>query len=502
MLDWSAATALARSFAETWQAEAGPGGAIVLFDREGIRDSVSGGLADLAHQLAFTPETPTRFASISKHILATALLQQGVLLDRPLGDWLNDLPEAVAAVPLAHALDMTGALPDMMEVLWQQGVPFTASLTAPEIRTVLQRLPGLSGQPGQEMAYSNTGWRLGQAIIEQTSGLPYAEVVARLARPFDRSIRFIADEAEIVEGLASGYYREGESWRRGRYGFNYSASGGIAGSAAGLARWCVALLAGRGSLAGILPRLSEPRRFSDGTPSAYRLGLVAAQLGGTALIGHGGSLPGYRNHMLLAPEAGVGVVVTMNREEDAHWPTLRILAALLGEELPKTADQAPTGLFACDSGPFWAEFTPGAISVMGGYERLVEAEDGGWRSLPAYLDLQLRPAGSGRIEGRIGGVARSLTPVPVDQPLDPALIGAWRERVTGLRLSIHADGSALLPWAGTLRSQTRLTPLPGGCALADLTHGPWRHRPCLWLQPDGTLGMASHRARVHVFERA
>lgn len=501
MLDWSAAAAAARSLAEGWQAEAGPGGAIVLFDRDGLCNSFSGGFADLAHRLPFTADTQCRFASISKHLLATALLQAGLSLDSPLGTWLEDLPDAIAAVPLGRALDMTGALPDMMEVFWQQGVPFTATLSATEIGSALRRLPGLNGPPGGEMAYSNTGWRLAQAVIEQCSGQDYAEVVARLVAPVDPSIRFIADESETVPGLATGYFSGGATWRRGRYGFNFSASGGIAGSAAGLARWCAALLAGRGALEGMLPRLGAVRRFVDGTESAYRLGLVATRLGGTALFGHGGSLPGYRNHMLIAPEAGIGVVVMMNREEDAHWPALRILAALLSEDLPKTADEVPTGLYAAESGPFWAELSPGAISVMGGYERLVEAAEGGWRSLPAYLDLQLRQAGDGRLDGVIGGAARSLLPVPGDQPLDAALPGLWRERSSGVTLLIRPDGSALMPWAATIGRETRLTPLPGARALADLGHGPWRHRPCLWLQPDGRLGLASHRARIHLFDR-
>ena len=77
--------------------------------------------------------------------------------------------------------------------------------------------------------------------------------------------------------------------------------------------------------------------------------------------------------MLLAPALGVGVVVMTNREEEALWPAMRVLAVLLGQPLPRPALDAPTGLFVEDSGPFWAELSPGAISVMGGYEQLVAA---------------------------------------------------------------------------------------------------------------------------------
>lgn len=496
MADWSRGRSEAAVIAEAWTRQGGPGGAIVLFDRDGVRETASGGFAVIEHRLPFTPDTQNRLASISKHFCAALLLRQGVSLDEPLGALLSGLPEPIARVALGRALDMTGALPDMMEALWQQGTPFTASLGAAEILAAARRLPGLNAEPGTEMAYSNTGWRLAQAILEWRTGKPYAQLLAELLAPLGLPIRFASDESEVVDGLAAGYWHDGAAWRRGRYGFNFSASGGIAGSAAGLARWLGALMAGSGALAGLLDRLAAPRRFGDGSASVYRLGLVASRLGSMDLLGHGGSLTGYRNHFLIAPERGVGVVVMSNREEDALWPALRVLAALTGEALPGDPPSLPTGLYAADEGPFWAELAGGAISYMGGYEKLVDDGEGGLRSLPAYLDIRLRREADGALAGMIGGVARRLLPVPAGTPLDPRLVGRWRDPRLGAELAISADGTASWPWAGTIGLETALTPLPGGRALADLQHGPWRHRPCLWLQPDGTLRLASHRSRI------
>jgi len=502
MLDWARGRAEAQAVVEPWTREGGPGGAIVLLDGEGVRESASGGFAVIEHRLPFTADTQNRLASISKHICAAVLLREGLSLDATLGSYLPELPEAIGAVELGRALDMTGALPDMMEVLWQQGVPFTASLSAQEIFAAACRLPGLNAEPGTEMAYSNTGWRLAQAILERVTGQPYAALVDALMAPAALPIRVVTDQSEVVPGLATGYWRDGQSWRRGQYGVNFSASGGLAGSAAGLARWAAGLLAGRGPSRGLLEQLSAPRHFANGTLSGYRLGLVATTLGETAIIAHGGSLTGYRNHLVLAPERGVGVVILTNREEDVLWPALRVLTALLGEALPADAGAVPTGLYAADEGPVWAEFGGGAISVMGGYERLIASEAGGMRSLPAYLDIRLTSEADGVLAGTIGGVARRLRPVPAATPLDERLCGRWRDDRLGLTITIRPDGTATWPWAGALRQETRLTPLPGGRALADFWHGPWRHRPCLWLQEDGSLRLASHRARILHFHRA
>ena len=502
MPDWTRATAEATAIAGAWAEARGPGGAIILFDSAGIRATAAGGFASLEQQTPFTAETPNRFASISKHFLAATLLLEDIPLEAPLGSLLPDLPEAIGAVPLVRALDMTGGLPDMMEILWQQGVPYTASLTEAEIFSVARRLPGLCSPPGAEMAYSNTGWRLGQRVIAAQRGFSYAEALQRrLLTPLGLGIRFPTDETEVIPGLATGYWRDGETWRRGRYGLHFSASGGLAGSAADLARWASALLAGRGPLEGMLDRLAAPRHFADGSPSAYRLGLVETALGQTRILAHGGSLPGYRNHMLLAPELDCGVILLGNREEEALWPALRILAALAGESLPPLAE-LPPGLYAEEAGPFWAEVTPGAIASMGGNERLLAGADGGLRAIPAYLDIALRQEVGGALVGRIGGAPRRLLPVPAGLPLDPGLVGEWRDPVFGGRITIRPDGTARLPWAGDLGAESRLTALPGARALAQLQHGPWLHRPCLVLREDGRLAVASHRSRVLAYNRA
>jgi CubicO group peptidase (beta-lactamase class C family) len=500
MVDWARGRAEALAIAAEWL-ETEPGGAIVLFDTTGIREHASGGLASVEHGLPFTPDTTNRFASISKHILATLLLKEGLSLDATLGSLVSGLPEAIGSVELGRALDMTGALPDMMEVFWQRGIPYTAGLDAEEIFAAAQRFPALNAEPGTEMSYSNTGWRLAQRALEARLGIGYAQAVERLMAEFALPIRLPYDETEIVPGLAAGYWRDGAQWKRGRYGFHFSASGGITGSAAALAGWASALMAGRGSLSGMLARLTAPRHFSDGSASVYRLGLGCNTVGGVALIGHGGSLPGYRNHFLMAPEQGVGVVVLTNREEDALWPALRVIAALLGEDLPAAPSIAPTGLFAASEGPFWAEMTPGAISFMGGYERLVTDGADGMRSLPAYLDVQLKQLDPDTLEGLIGGVRRRLARVPADTPLDRALPGRWRERIFGTEIELRADGTARMAWVGDTFVESPLTPLPGGRALADLTHGPWRYRPCLALQKDGSLRLSGPRARILHFDR-
>lgn len=494
-----AATAAA-AIVDAWSAEGGPGGAVVLFDADGPCGAAAGGFASLEHGIPFAPGTPSRWASISKQFCAATALLAGLDPASPLGKLVPGLAPGLAAVPLEHALAMTGAIPDLMETLWLLGVPYTASLSEAELLALCRRLPGTGGPPGQEMAYSNTGWRLVAAAFAEGQE-PYEQALRRLVLgPLGlEEVAFPKDEAMPVAGLATPYWRDGETWRRGRYGLHFSPSGGLAGSAEALARWGSALLAGRGPAAGMLERLSAPRPFPDGADSFYRLGLATVELDGLALIGHGGSLPGIKTQILMAPSLGFGVALLSNREDtDPLWLALRVMAAASGRALPHPAT-LPPALYAEESSEAWAEVEEGTISFMGVTDRLFAAGDG-VRTLPAYLQATLRATPGGAIEGRIGGVPRRLLPVPPDTALDPALHGTWRNDAFDVSLTVRADGTALLPGIHP-REACPLLPLPGGRAVADRRHGPWRARPLLWLQPDGSLRLVSHRSRVLAFQR-
>ncbi len=269
------AAAAADAIAASWCEAGGPGGAIVVFDGDGPRGEAAGGLAVPEHAIPFTADTPSRWASISKQFCAATVLHAGFDLDQELGGLVPRLPEAIGAVLLGRALDMTGGIPDVMDTLWLLGLPFTTGLREEELLAFVRRLPGAAGPPGREMTYSNTGWRLAGAAFA-ARGEPYGEALRRsLLRPLGLGgVAFPADEGALLPGLATPCWHDGAAWQCGRYGLHFSPSGGLAGSARDLARWGAALLAGRGPAAGLLDELSAPRAFADGsttrTPSTPR----------------------------------------------------------------------------------------------------------------------------------------------------------------------------------------------------------------------------------------
>jgi CubicO group peptidase (beta-lactamase class C family) len=279
-MDWHRATAVASGIAARWTTEGGPGGAILLFDADEIRAEACGGLASLELGVAFTAETATRYASISKHFFGALVLRlcdAGVLaLDDALGAHLPGLSPALAAVTLGRALDMTSGLPDVMETQWLLGVPWTAGLDRHALLRFACRLDALNYQPGSEISYTNTGYRLIEAALALQSQPVNAALHQHFFAPLALSIRLTEDETEPVPGLATGYWRNETGWRRGRYGLNFSASGGLAGSARDLVVWLQALLGGHPPAGGLLARLGARRHLADGRPTGMVLASHAA----------------------------------------------------------------------------------------------------------------------------------------------------------------------------------------------------------------------------------
>lgn len=504
-MNWDQATATIGGIVQDWTVEDGPGGSVVLFDHRAIRADGSGGLADLANDLPFRTDTAIRYASISKHFLTSLLLTGApVHFSDTLGRHLL-LPEAIGAVTVGRALDMTGGLPDLVETLGLLGVPSSTSMSRHRMMDAIPLLDRLNFAPGREISYSNTGYRLVQAAL-MAKGIEYAGLLReRLFRPLGLNIRLPEDETEPVPGLATGYWKASPlpraGWRSGLYGVHISASGGLAGNALDLATWGQALLGAHPATAGLLARLTAPRHLIDGRATDYGLGLQRTKLGHRVLVGHGGSLPGYRSHLLLDPVARVGVVVLSNREDtDAGGLALRVMAALHDVTLPGPATHLlPSGLFVTDDGPFWLKHHKGQATFMGAAETLTDA-GGGWaanRSPP--LPMRLTAQGHDII-GEIGHVPRHFRPAPPREDANPAWAGSYVHRASGypIRIEVTVERGAARIYLPPLGQALDLRPIDRRRALAMRMEGLWTQTFCANFG-EGTLQLATQRARSLVF---
>ena len=137
------------------------------------------GLADIERGLDNTPETRHRIGSLAKAFTAAIILQlvdEGRLdLDAPIADSLPAFrADHAARITLHHLLSHTsgvgGTSPDRNDRERQR--PYT-----PDEVVQLANVSGLLHEPGWRYRYSNIGYNLLAAIIEQTEGKPFDAVL-------------------------------------------------------------------------------------------------------------------------------------------------------------------------------------------------------------------------------------------------------------------------------------------------------------------------------------
>lgn len=216
-------------------------------------------------------------------------------------------------------------------------------LSETEFTAMLKAGVPFQSAPGSAYEYSNFGYATLGRILTNLSGKPYQSHVAETVfQPLGMAATTTDVFAVPDARLARGYRWEDGRWsaepmmRDGEFG----AMGGVVTTANDYAKWVAHLLSGwpaeakpGGSSAviramrtgGGIPH-ARPRPGKDapagcgGSQTDMRMTLIYAGglvSGSDCLLGavlfHSGGYPGYGSHMLLLPEAGVGLFAFSNR---------------------------------------------------------------------------------------------------------------------------------------------------------------------------------------------
>ena len=204
-----------------------------------------------------------------------------------------------------------------------------------QLRAALGTLPPYCA-PGTCYSYQNVGFDAASELVERASGQPYAAAVrARLFAPLG-----MAHASVGRTGLLSA-----ASWarphRRGKRPvaveeayYRIPAAGGVNSSIFDLVRWLQAQLGGSPNTLSPRalqvmhdPRVKTPPHGPRGpmdralTNAAYGLGWRSFTYAGHALVGHRGSVDGYRSLILFDPAQRSGIVMLWNSN---HYQAARL----------------------------------------------------------------------------------------------------------------------------------------------------------------------------------
>lgn len=342
------------------------------------------GYADRERGLPVDPET-TLFdvGSVAKLFTFTAVMQlveQGRLdLHADVNRYLTrfqvpaTFPEPVTA---AHLLTHTGG--------FDEGDIGAAARTSAEVLPVCEylarRLPPRVRPPGEIIAYSNHGTALAGCLVEEVSGMPFADYIERhIFAPLGMTRSTFVWPPDLMADMAVGYQQQnGTLHPVDTYYRHFGPAGELKTTAADIARFMLAhLSAGQYGDARILqPETAQQMHRQQFTHHpllpGFTYGFFEDAFNGRRALMHGGDTnPSFSSLLVLLPEENVGLFVAHNTAEYAFREAL--VRAFMDRYFPAPdapAPQPPAG-HAARAGRFTGRYAPTFMTRETSLEKLL-----------------------------------------------------------------------------------------------------------------------------------
>lgn len=297
------------------------------------------GLANVEWDITNQTDTKFRLASITKQFTAMLIVQlvaeNKLSLEEPISTYMPDYPKKNGdQITLHHLLTHTSGMPSYTSMPNYRDLmvqPFKPM----EIVQLFADLE-LEFTPGETFQYSNSGYVLLGAIIEEVTGKSYEEVLQeRIFTPLKMDNSGYDHNLEVLKNRATGYNRNGNNFSNSNYidmSLPYAA-GAIYSTVEDLYRWDQALYS-----EALLPEKYRELLFKEYTPAfgkhyGYGWEIGEMRIGNTGemipIIGHGGGINGF-NTLITRMPTDQSLVVLLNNTGNAplHQITMALTAIL------------------------------------------------------------------------------------------------------------------------------------------------------------------------------
>ena len=325
--------------------------ALAVTDGDEVLGVVCRGLADVAAGTAVRPETRFHIGSISKSFAAMIALQEVAAgrLDLHVSvneilPWL-ELPEPFAPITMHDLMTHTAGL-----LVGTEDAP-----TGPGALHRLKTNPPTT-KPGERWLYSNDGWKVVGACLEEVTGEPMHELLrTRVLGPLGMRDSEGAIVDATYQNVAVAYeplFSDRPIQLRhplvpAHRIVSNTADGSIISTVVDMSAYARLFLA-RGDVPGHDGKrmLSEEsfeawidQRVPDAEGGTYGYGLWAEEYDGARWIAHSGGMVGYTAMFAVSPDDGLGCMVMQNGYGSGLRDLVRnafacVRASLAGAELP------------------------------------------------------------------------------------------------------------------------------------------------------------------------
>lgn len=266
-------------------------------------------------------DTTFRIGSVTKQFTATAILEleeRGKLsVTDPVSRYFPGWPRG-DEITIHHLLTHTSGVwsyTNAREIMEDEAGRFHSTQ---EMLALFRDHP-MDFEPGERFAYSNSGYVLLGAIIEEVTGQSYAEAMHDLVfEPAGLSRTWVGD-GDTSDNGARGYSRSPAETREPARPIHMSvphAAGSVRSTPRDLLRWHDIIESGEILEAASLKKLYTPQEAN------YAYGWVVREDEGRTTIGHDGGIFGFTTTYLRMPDDDV-VIVAWTNDDNFNLSALR-----------------------------------------------------------------------------------------------------------------------------------------------------------------------------------
>ncbi len=326
-----------------------PGAAVRVWRGGETRYTGAWGMANLAYDIPWSPDTRTNIGSTSKQFTAFAvrlLAERGHLsLDDPVRAYVPELPAFDDTVRVRHLLTHTTGYREIFNLLLMTGrrIGDGDYVGREEVIDVVQAQPALQNAPGAEWNYNNTAFALAALIVERISGQTFPDFMREnLFEPLGMTRTLVRPHAEaIVHERSMGYAPADEGGFREIRDLGAAlGAGAIYSTVEDLQRWAENYSEHRVGSAALVDDMTTSFVTTTGDTTGYGLGLFVDEQRGLRRVHHGGADIAHRSMLAMYPEIDAGITVQSNHAGFDSGVAFRLAAAFFADAMEPEESEA------------------------------------------------------------------------------------------------------------------------------------------------------------------
>lgn len=333
-----------------------PGCAIGIVKDGKLIYSKGFGMANLDYNIPWGPESVINIMSISKQFTAASIgllvLENKISLVDDIRKYVPELPDYGHKITIDHLIRHTSGIRDYEDIVILRGESAEYPSNREKSLQLILRQQELNFTPGDQWAYSNSGYLLLSYVVERVSGMPFAEFAKRrIFEPLEIHHSFFSDNPnKIVKNRVTSYHKnEDDTYSRYLLNDNMLGAAGLFSTIEDLYKWDQNFYHHKVGGKPLNDLMLSLNKFNDGSLNDYAFGNIIDRHEGFMEVNHSGGLLGVRCKLSRFPTEQLSIIYLGNGEQDKNQDVYPIASLfLIDKELP-TIENSNEPLIPSDS---------------------------------------------------------------------------------------------------------------------------------------------------------